>query len=86
MAEQTFDLFGAHAVAASPRLGRPRHVPTLENRRKVSALAGLGVSHLKIAHSIGLTAPTLRAYYFLELNSSSQVWRRRLPEGKDRQA
>ena len=47
--------------------GRPPHEPTPELRRQVETMAGYGVPEDGIAHSIGISAPTLRKYYGDEL-------------------
>lgn len=52
--------------AAKP--GAPAHVPTLETRKQVEGLAGLGLPHEHIAVMIGLSDDkTLREHYELEL-------------------
>jgi len=72
-----FDMFG-HPIDPRRGLhGRPRHLPTIELRQRVSQLHAQGLSHLDIAAEIGISAPTLRLNYPAELESRSQTWRRR---------
>lgn len=44
------------------------HVPTDENRVKVSALASFGITQRKIAKYIGISETTLKKYYQEELD------------------
>lgn len=77
--EETYDrdLFGKPVQPGRGRSGRPRHVPTPETRSRVAELRGEGLSHLAIARAIGISDPTLRLNYAVELGSGSTVWRRR---------
>lgn len=66
MAEE-FDLFGLPVLAKVERRGRPKHVPSSENRNRVNMLLALGWSNERISGALGITPPTLRRYYFSEL-------------------
>ena len=76
-----FDLFGRAIEPRLVRMGRPRHVPTDEIRRKIRRLHIAGKRQPEIAALIGVSLPTLRLNYFSELGSSSQTWRRRVASG-----
>jgi hypothetical protein len=65
--DQTFDLFGDPVSANHGRRGRPQHIPTQENRNKVSMLLALGWNNERIAASLRITQPSLRKHYFSEL-------------------
>ncbi|MDZ4307175.1 hypothetical protein [Allopontixanthobacter sp.] len=72
------DLLG-HPI--QPRLGksgRPRHLPTVESRALVAQLHGEGMAQPAIAAALRITGPTLRLNYPAELQSKSEVWRRRV--------
>ena len=62
-----FDLFGDPVPANWGRRGRPEHVPTQQNRNRVSMLVALGWSNPRIAAALYVTGPTLRKHYFSEL-------------------
>ncbi|OLP56660.1 hypothetical protein BJF92_11265 [Rhizobium rhizosphaerae] len=62
-----FDLFGNPVPLGRGKRGRPEHVPTIENRNRVSMLLALGWSNERIANSLAITLPTLRKHYFSEL-------------------
>jgi hypothetical protein len=62
-----FDLFGDPVPANRGRRGRPQHIPTQENRNKVSMLLALGWNNERIAASLRITPPSLRRHYFSEL-------------------
>ena len=49
--------------------GRPRHEPSPATRKTVENLVGAGKSVREIASALGLSAPTLRAYYAEELKA-----------------
>ena len=51
---------------ARPR-GRPAHEPTPTSRKQVELLAGFGNTADEIAMTIGVSLPTLRQYYSMEL-------------------
>lgn len=70
------DLFGEPLFVPRPQ-GRPRHVPTEATRQRVRELHGEGLPQMAIAQAIGLTVPTMLLNYHRELESTSQVWRRR---------
>lgn len=62
-----FDLFGDPVPEGRGGRGRPQHVPTNENRRRVSMLLALGWSNERIAGALRITLPTFRRHYFSEL-------------------
>lgn len=64
---QIFDLFGDPVPHNHGRRGRPQHIPTNENRRKVSMMLARGWSNERIAAVLRCTLPTLRKHYFSEL-------------------
>lgn len=70
------DLFGFVQPPARKR-GRPRYLPTAADRALVIELHRDGASQPVIAASLGITEPTLRLNYYIELGSSSQAWRLR---------
>ncbi|MGK7056920.1 hypothetical protein AB4853_10600 [Bradyrhizobium sp. 1050_B9_N1_2] len=72
-----FDLFGDPVPPNWGERGRPQHVPTQQNRNRVSLLVALGWSPPRIAAALFVTPPTLRKHYFSELKFA-QVARDRL--------
>lgn len=62
--DPVFDLFGDPVPANHGGRGRPAHMPTTENRNKVTLLLALGWSNSRIASALGVTEPTLRKHYF----------------------
>ncbi|SCW77515.1 hypothetical protein SAMN02927924_02805 [Sphingobium faniae] len=80
MSEWDFDLLGDPIPEGWGKRGRPPHVPTDENRRKVMVLAAFDKNEEQIAAALSITPPTLRKYYFRELRSRLEA-RQRL-EGK----
>lgn len=77
------DLFGLPIVEGRGR-GRPRHLPTDEQRARVRELANEGRAQLAIAQALGITVPTLLLNYPNELKSKSLAWRKRaLREGRE---
>ena len=64
---ETFDLFGDPIPENWGKRGRPQHVATLENRRKVSMLLAFGWNNERIARALHITPPSLRKHYFSEL-------------------
>jgi hypothetical protein len=62
------DLFGDPIPANWGKPGRPEHVPSQQNRNKVSMLVALGWSNARIAGALFVTVPTLRKHYFSELH------------------
>jgi hypothetical protein len=65
--DQIFDLFGDPVPANWGQRGRPGHIPTQQNRNRVSMLVALGWSNPRIASALLVTVPTLRKHYFSEL-------------------
>lgn len=78
--EQIFDLFGDAVPANWGQRGRPEHVPTQQNRNRVSMLVACGWSNGRIASALFITQPTLRKHYFSELKFR-EVARDRLMAG-----
>lgn len=56
--------------------GRPPFKPTAAQRRTVSIAAGAGMTHEEIAIGLGISTPTLRKYFEVEL--SVHAYQRRL--------
>ncbi|MES5483589.1 hypothetical protein QMZ05_12595 [Bradyrhizobium sp. INPA03-11B] len=65
--DQIFDLFGDPVPANWGQRGRPEHIPTQQNRNRVSMLVALGWGNGRIAAAMFVTVPTLRKHYFSEL-------------------
>jgi hypothetical protein len=80
VAEWDFDLLGDPIPPGLGRRGRPPHLVTDENRRKVMVLAAFDRNEEQIAAALSITPPTLRKHYFRELRSRLEA-RQRL-EGK----
>jgi hypothetical protein len=80
VADWDFDLLGDPIPEGFGRRGRPAHIPTLENRRKVMVLAAFDKNEEQIAAALSITPPTLRKHYFRELRDRLEA-RQRL-EGK----
>lgn len=59
-------------TAEKPR-GRPEHEPTDELRLKVRVLKAGAMSQVAIAEAIGISEPTLRKHYSLELDQGSAI-------------
>lgn len=64
---QIFDLFGDPVPSNWGQRGRPEHMPTQQNRNRVSMLVAAGWSNPRIAAALYITVPTLRKHYFSEL-------------------
>jgi hypothetical protein len=64
---QILDLFGEPVPANWGERGRPQHIPTQQNRNRVSMLVAWGWSNKRIAAALYVTLPTLRKHYFSEL-------------------
>ncbi len=85
--DQIFDLFGDPVPSNWGERGRPEHIPTQQNRNRVSMLVALGWNNVRIAAALFITQPTLRKHYFselkfrdvardrLEANIAMQLWR-----------
>jgi hypothetical protein len=80
VAEWDLDLLGDPIPDGLGKRGRPPHLPTVENRRKVMVLAAFDRNEEQIAAALGITPPTLKKHYFRELRSRLEA-RQRL-EGK----
>ncbi|MGJ5000560.1 hypothetical protein ACQR10_04500 [Bradyrhizobium sp. HKCCYLRH2060] len=77
---EVFDLFGDPVPANWGERGRPGHIPTQQNRNRVSMLVALGWGNGRIAAALFITVPTLRKHYFSELHYRA-VARDRLTTG-----
>lgn len=75
-----FDMLGDPIPEGFGKRGRPAHIPTDENRRKVVVLMAFDKNEEQIAAALGITPPTLRKHYFRELRAKLEA-RLRL-EGK----
>ncbi len=62
-----FDLFCDPVSVNHGKRGRPEHIPTQENRRRVNAMVALGWSNARMAGAMRITEPTLRKHYCSEL-------------------
>lgn len=80
MREWDFDLLGDPVPEGMGRRGRPPHLPTEENRRKVILLMALDKNEEQIAAALSITPPTLRKHYFRELRAKLEA--RQRVEGK----
>lgn len=80
MVDWDFDLLGDPIPDGFGKRGRPAHIPTMENRRKVMVLAAFDKNEEQIAAALSITPPTLRKHYFRELRDRLEA-RQRL-EGK----
>lgn len=63
-----FDLFGDPVPPNRGKRGRPQHIPTAENRHRVTIWFALGYAPEQVAEALGITMPTLRKHYFSELS------------------
>jgi len=80
LSDWDFDLLGDPIPDGFGKRGRPPHLVTAENRRKVMVLAAFDKNEMQIAAALGISGPTLRKHYFRELKSRLEA-RQRL-EGK----
>lgn len=80
MSDWDFDLLGDRIPDGFGRRGRPQHVVTLENRRKVMVLAAFDKNEDQIAAALSISTPTLKKHYFRELRSRLEA--RQKLEGK----
>ncbi len=64
---EILDLFGDPIPQGWGKRGRPQHIATQKNCNKVTMLVALGWNNERIAHSLGITPPTLRRNYFRQL-------------------
>jgi transcription initiation factor TFIIIB Brf1 subunit/transcription initiation factor TFIIB len=69
------DLLGDPLREPRDPRGRKKHRVTDENRLKISALRADGRTQAEIAEAIGISEPTLREYYFRELQSGPAILR-----------
>jgi transcriptional regulator with XRE-family HTH domain len=63
----TVDLFGDLTTLPSGRRGRPAHRWSQNSANRVILALAMGYSDAEIAEGLGVSAPTLRKYYFSEL-------------------
>jgi len=68
-----FDLLGDPIPEGWAKRGRPPHVPTEEKRKIVMSLAAFDWSMEKIAAALSITPPTLRKFYFRELQAKAEA-------------
>lgn len=61
------DLFGCPVLIRDVKRGRPEHVRTPENAKRVSMLFAMGRDVADVALAMGLSQPTLRKHYFSEV-------------------
>ncbi len=54
-------------------MGRKPHEPTDKDRKQISLMAGIGLTHGQIAKIIGISDETLRKYYDKELEVSAAM-------------
>lgn len=80
LSDWDLDLLGDPIPDGFGKRGRPSHMPTLENRRKVMVLAAFDRNEMQIAAALSITPPTLRKHYFRELRSRLEA--RQRVEGK----
>lgn len=80
MAEWDLDLLGDPIPEGLGKRGRPPHLPTHENRRKVMVLAAFDRNEEQIAAALSISVPTLKKHYFRELRSRLEA--RQRVEGK----
>ena len=71
------DLFGHPVCRSFGQPGRPRHVPSRAQRYHVCVLVEQGCDQAAIAAALGITGPTLRMNYPIELGSKSRTGARR---------
>lgn len=58
-------------MTAKRKPGRPEYAPTDRDRAQVKALAAMGATMFEVALVMGLSEPTLRKYFHLELATGS---------------
>jgi hypothetical protein len=80
VAEWDLDLLGDPVPPGFGKRGRPQHMPTVENRKKVILLAAFDRNEDQIAAALSVSVPTLKKHYFRELRARLEA-RQRL-EGK----
>lgn len=61
------DLFGCPVLVREAKRGRPEHVRTPENAKRVSMLFAMGRDVADVALAMGISQPTLRKHYFSEV-------------------
>jgi hypothetical protein len=74
------DLLGDPIPEGMGKRGRPPHIVTLENRRKVMMLAAFDRNEMQIAAALSISVPTLKKHYFRELRDRLEA--RQRVEGK----
>lgn len=78
--ERPKDLFGDPWTPPRDPRGRKRHARRAEIAEKVAVLKATGSTDEQIALRIGLSVPTLKKYYFRELESGADLARQVLVE------
>lgn len=78
--EQPCDLFGDPWSPPRDPRGRKRHKRIPQLAEKVAVLRGAGLTPANIALRVGLSEPTLRKYYFRELEEGATLARAVLVE------
>ena len=58
-------------MAEKPRTGRPRFEPTEQQRKTVKAMSAYGIPHRHISVAIEISEPTLRQYFWRELETGT---------------
>lgn len=61
------DLFGCPVLVREAKRGRPEHVRTPENAKRVSMLFAMRREVAEVALAMGISQPTLRKHYFSEV-------------------
>jgi DNA invertase Pin-like site-specific DNA recombinase len=64
---EAVDLFGLPVLVREATRGRPGHVRTDENAKRVSMLFAMNRSVAEVAVALGISQPTLRKHYFSEV-------------------
>ena len=59
-----FDLVGDPIPEGWGKRGRPAHIPTHENRNRISLLLAFRRANRRIAQALRITSAALRRYYF----------------------
>ena len=56
------------------KVGKPRHVPTSQNRNDVKLMVARGCTSVQMASHIGISKDTLHKYYQTELDTGRVSW------------
>lgn len=79
------DLLGEPIRPGVGRRGRPMHIPSDVTRGTVREMRKAGCTQAAIAEALGISGPTLRLNYPIELGSGSTTWRRRAGRNSSRE-